>query len=149
MHPINRFSTAPDSLQLPVRKRGNDTRPDTARQKPTCNILLSKIPADAKIPVVVNGEALTSRSVRNAYRRLSPIENLTVESRGWTLDVLNVVRSLNKTNFVLADVYAKADYLGQLHCNNSHVRDKIRQQLQVLRDMGILEFLGNGAYRLI
>jgi site-specific DNA-methyltransferase (adenine-specific) len=46
-------------------------------------------------------------------------------------------------------VYAKADYLGQLHCNNSHVRDKIRQQLQVLRDMGILEFLGNGAYRLI
>jgi type II restriction enzyme len=114
-----------------------------------CNILLSKIPADAKIPVVVNGEPLTSRSVRNAYRRLSPIENLTVESRGWTLDVLNVVRSLNKTSFVLADVYARADYLGQLHRNNSHVRDKIRQQLQVLRDMGLLKFLGGGAYRLV
>jgi type II restriction enzyme len=114
-----------------------------------CNILLSKIPADAKIPVVVNGEPLTNRSVRNAYRRLSPIENLTVESRGWTLDVLNVVRSLNKTSFVLADVYARADYLGQLHRNNSHVRDKIRQQLQVLRDMGLLKFLGGGAYRLV
>jgi type II restriction enzyme len=50
---------------------------------------------------------------------------------------------------VLSDVYAKADYLGQLHRNNSHVRDKIRQQLQVLRDMGILEFLGGGAYRLM
>jgi type II restriction enzyme len=106
-----------------------------------------KIPADAKIPVVVNGKPLTSRSVRSAYRRLAPIENLTIESRGWTLDVLNVVRSRNKTNFLLADVYAKADYLGQLHRNNSHVRDKIGQQLQVLRDMGILEFSGDGAYR--
>src|ERR1700675_1766991 len=29
------FSTAPDSLQFSVRKRGNDTPQDTARQKPT------------------------------------------------------------------------------------------------------------------
>jgi hypothetical protein len=27
------------------------------------------------------------------------------------------------------------------------VRPKIRQQLQVLRDMGFLEFLGGGRYR--
>jgi len=31
---------------------------------------------------------------------------------------------------------------------NAHVRDKIRQQLQVLRDLGLLEFLGSGSYRL-
>jgi type II restriction enzyme len=42
-----------------------------------CNILLSQIPTGA---------------------------NLTVESKAWTLDVLNVVRSFNKTSFVLADV---------------------------------------------
>ena len=29
-----------------------------------------------------------------------------------------------------------------------HVRDKIRQQLQVLRDLGLLEFLTPGSYRL-
>jgi len=28
------------------------------------------------------------------------------------------------------------------------VRDKIRQQLQLLRDLGLLEFLGGGDYRL-
>jgi hypothetical protein len=28
------------------------------------------------------------------------------------------------------------------------VRDKIRQQLQVLRDLGLVEFLGGGEYRL-
>ena len=31
---------------------------------------------------------------------------------------------------------------------NWHVRDKIRQQLQVFRDKGLLEFLGSGTYRL-
>jgi len=30
---------------------------------------------------------------------------------------------------------------------NAHVRDKIRQQLQVLRDMGLLEFIGGGLSR--
>ena len=34
-----------------------------------------------------------------------------------------------------------------LHPDNRHVRDKIRQQLQVLRDLGLVEFLGRGRYR--
>ena len=31
--------------------------------------------------------------------------------------------------------------------SNHNIRPKIRQQLQVLRDRGIIEFLGNGNYR--
>ncbi|HEV2493712.1 MAG TPA: hypothetical protein VG204_11665 [Terriglobia bacterium] len=34
------------------------------------------------------------------------------------------------------------------HAQNRHVRDKIRQQLQVLRDLGFVVFLGRGQYRL-
>jgi type II restriction enzyme len=44
------------------------------------------------------------------------------------------VRGLNKTEFTLQDVYAFAAQLQTLHPDNRHVRDKIRQQLQVLRD---------------
>jgi type II restriction enzyme len=66
---------------------------------------------------------------------------------GWTSDVLAVVRSLNKSEFLLSDVYDREDELAKLHPNNDHVRDKIRQQLQVLRDLGLLEFLGDGKYR--
>ncbi len=51
--------------------------------------------------------------------------------------------------FTLADVYAHAGSLAKLHPNNRHVRDKIRQQLQVLRYLGLLAFLGDGNYRLI
>jgi type II restriction enzyme len=39
--------------------------------------------------------------------------------------------------------------IAKLHPKNAHVPEKIRQQLQVLCDLGILEFLGDGNYRLI
>jgi len=114
-----------------------------------CNILLDKIPANARISVVNDGTPQTPREVRNFYDRLRPLEKLHVEKRGWTLDVLQIVQSLGKLEFTLADVYAHADVLAKLHPNNRHVRDKIRQQLQVLRDLGLLTFLGDGSYGLI
>jgi len=36
----------------------------------------------------------------------------------------------------------------RLHPGNHHVREKIRQRLQVLRDLGLLEFHGDGHYSL-
>ena len=113
-----------------------------------CNILLDKIPVHARISVVSAGIPHTSREVRHSYNRLRPLEKLQVEKRGWTLDVLQVVQSLGKMDFTLADVYERADDLAKLHPKNAHVRDKIRQQLQVLRDLGLLEFLGSGSYRM-
>jgi type II restriction enzyme len=113
-----------------------------------CNIILDKIPVLARIPVVEQGKAQSRQFVRNAYQRLRPLEKLKVEKRGWTLDVLRVVQSLKKKEFSLQDVYAHADALAKLHPSNRHVRDKIRQQLQVLRDLGLLTFLGDASYRL-
>ena len=113
-----------------------------------CNILLEKIPQDARIAVVSDGNAVEPADVRRAYDRLRPLARLNVEARGWTLDVLNVVRSLNRTEFSLRDVYAHEEQLAKLHPKNLHVRPKIRQQLQILRDLGLLEFLGSGSYRL-
>jgi type II restriction enzyme len=114
-----------------------------------CNILLDKIPVHAHISVVNEGTPQTSQQVRASYNRLRPLEKLQVEKRGWTLDVLQVVQSLGKLEFTLGDVYAHADALAKLHPNNAHVRPKIRQQLQILRDLGLLEFLGDGRYRLV
>jgi type II restriction enzyme len=113
-----------------------------------CNILLDKIPVHARISIVNEGTPQTSQQVRASYNRLRPLEKLQVEKRGWTLNVLQVVQSLGKLEFTLADVYAHADALAKLHPNNRHVRDKIRQQLQVLRDLGLLDFLTPGSYKL-
>jgi type II restriction enzyme len=112
-----------------------------------CNILLNKIPKDARIPIVEGGKFRSAAEVRRAYQRLRPLEKLNVQKRGWTLDVLNVLRSLEREQFALSDVYTHVEQLAKLHPKNAHVRDKIRQQLQVLRDLGLLEFLGGGSYR--
>ena len=74
---------------------------------------------------------------------------MKVEARGWTLDVLNVVRGMGRREFTLAEVYAFAGELARLHPRNRFVRPKIRQQLQILRDLGFVEFLGSGQYGII
>jgi type II restriction enzyme len=113
-----------------------------------CNILLDHIPSDARIPIVLDGAPQDPSDVRARYRQLTPLAKLTVEKRGWTLDVLNVIRSLGRDEFSLADAYSFERDLARLHPGNRHVRDKIRQQLQILRDMHFLEFLDRGSYRL-
>lgn len=113
-----------------------------------CNIVLANIPPDARIPLIANGMAVSPASIRRQYDRLRPLAKLGHDTRGWTLDVLNIVRSLGQDEFSLAEVYAHADALARLHPDNRHVHDKIRQQLQVLRDLGWVEFLGRGQYRL-
>lgn len=113
-----------------------------------CNILLDAIPADARIPIVSGGNYNSRRDVRAQYARIQALERIEPEQRGWTLDVLNAVRSLGKTEFSLAEVYERETELAKLHPKNRHVRDKIRQQLQVLRDLGLVRFVGRGEYRL-
>jgi len=112
-----------------------------------CNILLSAIPPDARIAMIIEGGSLPASQVRERYARMRPLANLQAEQRGWTLDVLNAVRSLGKTKFSLQDLYGAQEGLAHLHPANRHVREKIRQQLQVLRDLGLVEFLGQGRYR--
>jgi type II restriction enzyme len=113
-----------------------------------CNILLDRIPSDARIAVIHNGQALPNRAVRHEYDRLRPLQELDSEKRGWTLDVLQIIRSLEMAEFTLRDAYAHAKELTNLHPKNFHVHEKIRQQLQVLRDLGVIDFLGRGNYRL-
>ncbi|MCA1592899.1 MAG: restriction endonuclease [Acidobacteria bacterium] len=103
-----------------------------------CNIVLKNIPPDARISLILNGVSTLPRFVRESFQRLQPFKEIGVRERGWTLDVLRIVRSLGKTEFSNSDVYAFAPQLEQLHPDNRHVRDKIRQQLQVLRDRGFL-----------
>lgn len=113
-----------------------------------CNFLIDQIPSDARITIVEKGVVMPAAQVRTNYAKLRPLENLETDARGWTLDVLKIVRSLGTTDFSLADVYAREDELAKIHPGNRHVRDKIRQQLQVLRDFGLLSFLSPGNYRL-
>ncbi len=55
---------------------------------------------------------------------------------------------IGATDFDIEQIYAFERKLSALYPNNRNVRPKIRQQLQVLRDNGYIEFLARGQYRL-
>ncbi len=114
-----------------------------------CNILLSKIAPVGKIRLVTDGHIEPIDRIRSNYRRIKPLATVKPEARGWTLDVLNVVERLGLQTFDLADVYAHEAELAAAHPQNKNIRPKIRQQLQVLRDLGLLQFRERGNYRLI
>lgn len=113
------------------------------------NILLGNLSADARISIVENGHEMPKAMVRDSWNRFLFLRKQSVYSRGWVADVLACVRRLNRETFTLADVYAFEGQLARLHPRNKHIRPKIRQQLQVLRDHGILKFLGKGLYRTV
>ena len=113
-----------------------------------CNIVLKNIPPDARIRLVADGVPLPPRQVHEKFLRLKPLEDISPRERGWTLDVLRIVRSLGRKEFTNGDVYAFESQLERLHPNNRHVRDKIRQQLQVLRDRGLLVQVQRGVWAL-
>jgi type II restriction enzyme len=113
-----------------------------------CNIALHRSPIDARIGVVADSRVLPAKEVRARFRRVKPLAELTTGERGWTLDVLNAVRRLRKTQFTTAEMYSFTRELEGLHPDNRHVRDKIRQQLQVLRDRGFLRQVERGTWAL-
>lgn len=111
-----------------------------------CNILLDRIPKDGKIAVVSNGSAIAPKEVRREYSRVRGLASVPVTLRGWALDVLAAIRKLSKPRFSLQELYAFEPYLQNLHPKNQNVRPKIRQQLQVLRDLGLVRFVSPGNY---
>jgi len=66
---------------------------------------------------------------------------------GWRLDTFNVVSKIPANIFKLKQVYSHKQHLQELHPENQNVEAKIRQQLQELRDLGLIEFVDRGIYR--
>ena len=114
-----------------------------------CIILLDMIPAEGRLTMVSGGSEVATAVVRSGYERVRPFSRLDVSVRGWALDVLRIAERVATPEFRLSDVYAHEDELAGLHPANNNIRPKIRQQLQVLRDAGLLEFVAKGAYRLV
>jgi type II restriction enzyme len=85
--------------------------------------------------------------VLNIVRRIS-IRSSGRESAHSNPSGLSLLTSSPTREFTNEEVYAFARELEKLHPDNRHIRDKIRQQLQVLRDAGLLIQVGSGVWRL-
>ena len=97
--------------------------------------------------LVENGKAISREVVKKAWDKTQFLaEQKNLQTRGWTLDIMNYVEKLN-TNFSLNEMYQFETQLSIKHPDNKHIKDKIRQQLQVLKDKGIIEFIKPGLYK--
>ncbi len=115
-----------------------------------CNILLQSIPQSGKIFYVRNKKIEPKAKIlKNWQKTLFLRESKKAKLKGWILDVMNCIDKLGKNEFKLNEIYAFEKYLKIKHPENKHIEDKIRQQLQFLRDKGYLKFLGDGKYKLV
>lgn len=113
-----------------------------------CNILLQSIPQTGKIFFVRNKQIEPKEKVFADWKRtLFLREEKELSAKGWLLDIMRCVDRLGKKEFGLDEVYTFENELSLLHPENKHIKDKIRQQLQILRDKNYLRFLGNGKYK--
>jgi type II restriction enzyme len=114
-----------------------------------CNIVMSNIPELGKIFYVQNGIAKSRDEVLEKWNKTEFVKSThNIEAKGWLLDVLVCVERIKKKEFSLEDVYAFEDYLQAKHPSNHRVKEKIRQQLQVLRNKSVIDFVGLGQYRM-
>lgn len=111
-----------------------------------CNIDLRQVPEYGKVFLVKNQQVIKRANVIELFQKCTFLRQQTISNRGWTLDVMQCVDKLPE-RYTLKQAYEFSDHLKLRHPNNNNVHAKIRQQLQVLRDKGIIEFLGNGHYR--
>ena len=115
-----------------------------------CNIRIDGIPNSGRIYYIRNKHVESKKTVLEAWKRTLFLrdekENL---SKRWILDVMRCIDSLGKKEFELNEIYVFEKNLAKDYPRNKHIKDKIRQQLQILRNKGYLDFIGNGRYSLI
>ncbi len=74
-------------------------------------------------------------------------ESIAKSLSGWKLEIFRCIDSIPSQFFQLREVNEFADQFKINYPTNSNIEAKIRQQLQQLRDIGLIEFLGHGHYK--
>lgn len=124
------------------RRKTLPTRPNYLM----CDINLSPLPQSGKILLIDNGRITPFEEVCRQWQQHLFLRKQARETKGWLLAVLLCIDKLPKL-FTLQQMYAFESKLSLQFPNNRHISAKIRQQLQILRDQKIIEFVGHGVYR--
>ncbi len=115
-----------------------------------CNISLKGIPESGKIFLIKNKKLENKDNVIKTFNKTYFLrKQKEIKLRGWTLDIMLCIDKLGKRDFTLSEIYNFEEQLRLKHPENTFIKDKIRQQLQILRDYDYLEFIGRGKYKVL
>lgn len=148
---VNDFFVVTKYFSIPEIIEKRNALSENARRKGWVGsyILFSKIPNSGKIYYIENGIESSKKDILSKWQKTAFLKNIKKdELKGWILDVMNCIDALDKKEFALQDIYDFEADLKIIHPENKHIKDKIRQQLQFLRDKGYLKFIKPGEYKL-
>lgn len=148
---VNNFILIPKYFFTPSIIEKRKPLSETARRAGWvgCNINIENIPECGKICIVKDCHEIEYKQVIANYQRTQCLLTHDLDSRGWIMDVLNCIGKIQEDDFSLDQVYSFENELQLRHPKNRFIKEKIRQQLQLLRDKGIIEFTTRGKYRKI
>lgn len=112
-----------------------------------CNILLDKIPTSGRIFIVKDSIVINRDVVIKKWKQTEFMKNVSQKSKGWLIDILHCIDLLPNETFTLKDIYKFEDILRNKHPKNKNIKAKIRQQLQLVRDKGLIDFEARGLYK--
>lgn len=75
------------------------------------------------------------------------IESIRNNLTGWQGSVYDCLCKIPDQMFALDSIYSFVPYLSRIYPRNQNIEAKIRQILQQLRDVGLIEFFSPGIYR--
>ena len=114
-----------------------------------CNIDISSVVEAGKVFLVKNAKTIDPKIVEQSFNQTLFLRAKSNDSKGWILDVMRCIDVIKKEDFTLDEIYTFEKNLKIKYPNNNFIKDKIRQQLQFLRDKGFIEFKGKGKYKKI
>ena len=147
--PVSTLQAVPGAFITPAALEARKPLSATARRAGWigCNIVIAHVPRAARVDIVAQGHGRSISQVRQEWCKWNFLKTRDVLTRSWFNEILKRVEELGVAEFRLEDVYAFEEDLARLFPRNRFIRPKIRQQLQVLRDRGFLEFRERGRYR--
>jgi len=114
-----------------------------------CNISLQGVPHAGRIFLIRNRLIEPKEDVLERWQRtLFLRDQKDLRAKGWLLSIIKCIEKMRRQTFTIEEIYRFEDDLRVTFPSNRHIKEKIRQQLQILRDKGYLEFVGRGTYRL-
>jgi type II restriction enzyme len=148
---VTNFMVVPKHFFVPEIIQKRKPLSNTARRAgwTGCNILLNNIPESGKVFFIRNGLITARNNVLSKWQKtLFLREEKEIRTKGWLLDIMRCIDKIGQKDFSIEDVYLFEKELSALYPENNHIKAKIRQQLQVLRDNNYIEFVSRGKYRL-
>ena len=112
--------------------------------------ILSSVPKEKRPKIKVSDKTLFADIVSDESvldRFSGGTESIVANLASWKKDVFECLLLIKHDVFTIDEVYRFSAHLQKLHSDNKNIKPKIRQQLQYLRDIGLIEFVKLGVYK--